>query len=501
MYFVYTALAALWLSLLSYGVYRVVVGWMLPPSHFPKNIPTIPFWFTLIPLFKDVDQEDLWHKYLKKPLTEYGAVKIYFGGAWNILITKPAYINQVFKQDDVFPKAGNHIKNPKSILALYTGENVISAINDQWKTFASIVKPGLQADVDTSIIVRNAEKFMNIILKEQQQNGSVIMPKPLQDYTLANLSEALLGASFKTLDDPNARMSKLQSQIKPKIFNPFYLNFPILDHFKLKSREEAKRLVKVFKRELTDLVLSGHKHRHPQGMESNHLGCRLVTAYETGIINRYHLQQNCLSMFLAGHENPQILLLHMMRMLAEHQDLQQELRKQISALSPEEQVDPSALAEIPLLTATIYETLRLYPPISQLMNRRTEEDVMLGEDILLQKGTYCGYNGYTTNRDTEFWGMDSHVFRPSRWGSNSEDIQMLFRKASSKSAFISFHGGRRTCLGIKFAMMGARVSMSMFLRNLEWKLDPTWPRRMTPAGPLMPRMLKMQFTKLEKAMI
>lgn len=182
--------------ILSYVTYRFISGWILPPSHFPKNIPTIPFYYTLIPLFKDVDQEHLWHRYLKRPLTQYGAVKIYFGGAWNVLITRPEYINQVLKQDEVFPKAGNHVKNPQSILALYTGENVISTINDQWRGFAAIVKPGLQADVDTSIIIRNTEKLIDILLKEQNERGAVVMPKPLQDYTLANLSEALLGASF-----------------------------------------------------------------------------------------------------------------------------------------------------------------------------------------------------------------------------------------------------------------------------------------------------------------
>jgi len=187
-------------------------------------------------------------------------------------------------------------------------------------------------------------------------------------------------------------------------------------------------------------------------------------------------------MFLAGHENPQILLLSMMRMLAEHQTLQHQLRERVLALSPEDRVNPHILAEIPLLTATIYETLRLFPPISQLLNRRTEEDVMLGDNILLCKGTYVGYNGYTTNRDQEFWGADSHEFRPERWGKTSDDVQLLFRKACAKSTFISFHGGRRTCLGIKFAMTGARLAMALLLRDLEWKLDPTWPRRMSPVS-------------------
>lgn len=58
----------------------------------------------------------------------------------------------------------------------------------------------------------------------------------------------------------------------------------MLDHFKIASREEARRLVKKFKQELCETVLSGHRHKHDQGMESTHLGCRLVTAYETGLM-------------------------------------------------------------------------------------------------------------------------------------------------------------------------------------------------------------------------
>jgi cytochrome P450 len=204
---VYSIVAVL--SVLLYIVYRLITSWVLPPSHFPKNIPTIPFYYTLIPLFKDVDQESLWHKYLKKPLTEYGAVKIYFGGAWNVLITRPDYIYQALKHDEVFQKAGNHIKNPHSILALYTGENIISTINDQWRGFASIIKPGLQADVDTSIIVRNAEKLIDILLKEQDSKATVAMTKPLQDYSLANLSEALLGASFGVCTQQRSRQLNL----------------------------------------------------------------------------------------------------------------------------------------------------------------------------------------------------------------------------------------------------------------------------------------------------
>lgn len=50
--------------------------------------------------------------------------------------------------------------------------------------------------MDTSIVVKNADKLIKILFKEQESKNTVVMPKPLQDYALANLSEALLGVSF-----------------------------------------------------------------------------------------------------------------------------------------------------------------------------------------------------------------------------------------------------------------------------------------------------------------
>jgi unspecific monooxygenase len=185
------------LLLFLWGFYKLIVKVVLAPAHFPKNIPTIPFYYTLIPFFKEVDQEELYYKYLERPLTEYGAVKIFFGGHWNVLITRPAYMAQVLKHDEDFPKAGNHVKNPDSVLALYTGENIISAIGDTWRQFAALVRPALQVDVDASIIVRNAHKLINTLLQEPHIETSVEMQDHIQAYAIANMSESLLGSSFE----------------------------------------------------------------------------------------------------------------------------------------------------------------------------------------------------------------------------------------------------------------------------------------------------------------
>lgn len=194
------------------------------------------------------------------------------------------------------------------------------------------------------------------------------------------------------------------------------------------------------------------------------------------------MQQNVLITFVAGHENPMILTLSNLFVLADKPDLQEQVRQEVMRLSPEDRINADALARLPLLTSIIFETLRMFPPLSQIMNKRTASDVMLGEDILLRAGTYTGYNGYSTNRNRDFWGPDADVFRPSRWGETIDDMNSLYRRATSKATFITFHGGKRTCLGQRWALAAHRVTISIFLTSVKWHLDPTWSRKMTPVS-------------------
>lgn len=160
------------------------------------------------------------------------------------------------------------------------------------------------------------------------------------------------------------------------------------------------------------------------------------------------------------------------------QKSQQRLRLEINSLD-----DPKAFSEapnLPYLTSVIYESLRLFPPISQLLNRRISRDVYLGGKIPIPAGTYVGYNAYATGRNKQAWGEDADEFRPERWGITIEDINARYRQASSRAEFIAFHGGRRACLGQRFALFQVRITMIVLIRAFKWRLDPLWHEAMTP---------------------
>lgn len=140
------------------------------------------------------------------------------------------------------------------------------------------------------------------------------------------------------------------------------------------------------------------------------------------------------------------------------------------------------LKELPLLNSFIYEALRMFPPLSQIINRKTSRDVVLGGNICIPKDTYVGYTAYGAGRDIQTWGVDADEFRPERWGVLSEDIGRKYRMVKSKAQMIAFHGGSRACLGERFALGEIRIVIAQILTSLKWSLDPTWDEMMTPVS-------------------
>ena len=270
----------LWLigALCFIAILRLFCNIVFPPSTFPKNIPTIPFYVTLLPLIKDIDQLELYDQYLARPIKEHGAVKVYFAGRWNILVGRASMLQEIFKHEDIYAKSGNQKKIPNSVLAQYTGDNIISAHGSDWKMYSHVMKPGLLKIFPTDSLVDNTRTLIRLFTSSLVIAGSGISnekaegisttqktePIPvgpiLQRYSLANLSTTLLGTSFHTLEDPSSPFHNLQTSMKLHIFRPAYMAFPLLDRFSkyIPSRRRARELIRRFDSSLLSAVRSVH---------------------------------------------------------------------------------------------------------------------------------------------------------------------------------------------------------------------------------------------------
>lgn len=437
-----------------------------------------------------MDQKDIYEKFIKEKAEKYGAVKIYFASRWNILVTRPEYLLQVLKDENTYAKSGNHKKIPYAVLSDYTGDNVISAHGAIWRKYRTVVTQPVQFP-EKNCVPANTEKFIDLVKQDMGDSNSKNLPVGdyIQRLALDNICNSMLGTDFNTLskNKPSELHQKLKL-LKSQIFKPLFMNFPVLDMLPIPQRMKTREEVKNFREYLTTEIKS--KQVDPQNTNRS-AAFALHEALKRGEITERQFTDNIVIILVAGHENPQLFFTSLLYLMAKNPLIQTKLRNEIKNKSIKE------LEESGLLNSILYETLRYLPPLGQIVNRETTKETILGTDIIIPKGVYVGYNNFVTGRDTQCWGPTADDFIPERWGLTQEDVFKNYKSAKASARLSAFHGGRRACIGERFALYESRVFLKYVLGSFEIKLDDTWDDHLTPAGPICPFMLRINFKKLK----
>lgn len=453
-----------------------------PPSNFPKNIPTIPFYVAFLPAVTGWDQERIFNIFYRKKLEEYGAVKFYFASRWNILVSKPEYVLQYFKRNDIFEKSGNHFKIPHAVSSHYLGDNVISAGNKDWKLYRSVVTSSI-TQPDVRPLKPNIETLLERITEAVLQNEKVSVSELLQKFTLACIGDCVIGCDLKSSDEGQTIHEKVIF-LKRQIFHPLYMTFPFLDRLPIPSRQRARKEVDNFKQFYSQkIVLSSSSHN------SKRLGPRLAHSFANGELTEKQFQDNAMIAMIAGHENPQMLLMSILYMLAKFPNYQTTLRNELALY------EDATKESCPFVNAIVFETLRMYPPLGQLVNRVSTKNTTIGRNIIVPKGVYVAYNSFMTQRDRGVW-KDADDFLPERWGTSGSEIADNYALWKSRCKLTCFSGGSRTCLGEKFALKETRLTIIGIVENFTFTLHPEWKERLTPAGPVWPVQLALKMKRL-----
>ncbi|KAJ5658938.1 Cytochrome monooxygenase xanG [Penicillium longicatenatum] len=462
------------------------------PSDMPKNIPTVPIYISLIGLWSDMGQDTIYDRWLRPPLEKYGAVQIWFAGRWNVLVTRPSYLVDMFRHEDVYAKAGSQKKIPWSVIAALVGDNIINAHGENWRLFTSIMKPGLQRRItDSGPLLEKSRLFVDILLGEQQK-GEMGVPVNaiIQRWALSCMGLNFMGVDLESLEKPGQRLEELQTIIKRTLFKPLFFNFPDLDKFP--SLFPQRKVAFAIMQEFGDLLCETVRKRAPATHEGN--GTEQVVdlldrALKEGKITEEQYRNNLKVTFLTAHENAQQLLNSAFWELGNNQAIQNKLREEILAM---DMPNPSTedVNSMPYLFAVVLELLRLYPPVSQLINRVTTSKAVIGGDIVIPNHTWVGWNAFGVHTDTQIWGPTAREFIPERWGSDVKTIQNAVRSKTTQCHFIAFNAHSRKCLGQGFAVLQMKILLFEMVRRIEWTVDPTYELKLTSGGILAPLMLR-----------
>ena len=179
------------------------------------------------------------------------------------------------------------------------------------------------------------------------------------------------------------------------------------------------------------------------------------------------VRDEVMTLLLAGHETTAMALTWALAAIdqapAVRADLEAEWDAKPAALSARGLADA-----LPLTTAVLAETLRLWPP-SWMFSRRILEPVVLGGRTV-QAGTMCLVSPALLHRDPRWWA-EPERFRPDRWLRRVPGKADRFDPKSPgqpRGAYLPFGAGPRMCIGEQFAWSEATTMLAELGRT--WRI-------------------------------
>lgn len=167
------------------------------------------------------------------------------------------------------------------------------------------------------------------------------------------------------------------------------------------------------------------------------------------------IRNQLLTFLVAGHETSAIAMTWTLHLLAHHQDIQERLFSEISGIMKLEDIDLMDFAGLDYTQQVIKESLRIYPPIWNIVRRAIKETELGGCHIPVDKQVML--NIYLMHHNHDYW-ENPEVFDPERFKKGSQTIKHKFQ-------YLPFGAGGRFCIGNNFALHEIMILLIQFVKK------------------------------------
>ncbi len=297
-------------------------------------------------------------------------------------------------------------------------------------------------------------------MEAHRQAGTVVTLELMTAISLEIIVRTIFGGKDRELTKRLMAASQdLVRKSNPLLFFSRRTHFSLLGLSPWDKYIKAKRTLEG----LLDEVISSRLQSAEPGDDILSLLCNAT--YEDGEkITREHIYSELITFLFAGHETTALSLTWAIYHLLKHPEVLAKLRAEISGLAD---ASPSSLSSAPYLKATVQETLRIHPIVTETL-RKLKEPLQLGEYVIpvgtaVAPATVLAHHNATTYPEPE-------SFRPERF----------LERSYSPFEYMPFGGGHRRCIGAAFASYEMAMVLGTLLPKYDLQLidsEPVVPKR------------------------
>lgn len=167
----------------------------------------------------------------------------------------------------------------------------------------------------------------------------------------------------------------------------------------------------------------------------------------------------CMTLFLAGHETTAVTLRWWLWCMATHPQAQMQAREEIAQVLGQSAPTAETLGQLNYLQQTLKETMRLYPAAPTLLTRRSTQAIQLGNWQFPARTLFI-VPLYLMQQDAKCFENPKH-FMPERFDGKT---------TPPRGSYMPFGIGTRVCLGQHLATTEMVVIASMLLQRFNLTL-------------------------------
>ncbi|KAI1283230.1 Cytochrome P450 3A24 [Halotydeus destructor] len=392
-------------------------------------------------------------------LNQYGdIVAFYFGGYPALIVQDEELLNNILIKDfhlfsDRQSFGSGQYASDISRSAL------ISTVGNRWRNMRGILTPTFTSGKlkhMATVMNESIGQLMDNLTKETDEcKKEVNIHSSFQGLTMDAIGRSAFGITTNQAGKvhPLITASRDVFNGKGSLLHAIVIYLPGLDSILFPIR----KLVNMVKKNITyiprEFIYSVCNQLLAARRKSSETHADLLQALiEAGDDNKASSKKLVLSdneiiansfLFLeAGFETTSTTLAYVAHVLVNHQEVQDKLRQEILNFKAKNKTDSDSylvMTELPYMDAVIHETLRMYQPVTNFINRVASQDYSY-QGKTIPKGTTIFVPAPQIHRNAKFW-PNPDTFDPMRF----------YETKVNPIHFMAFGAGPRNCIGMRFA--------------------------------------------------